>query len=154
MLYFSVTQDLQIWLLQSLQNIKDRFKIQHFYSRFYSRLNKLLSFCIDSQPEFICSKLIIKTSEWLHWLCSGVFIVNFEQTSHIVLVFPLLTWTIKCRLGLIRKQYQETASCTKKASRITSCKFSWVLTKLSMYLITKNSSVKVILLSRDVYRIL
>ena len=29
---------------------------------------------------------------------SGVFIVNFEQISHIVLVFPLLT--CKCQLGI------------------------------------------------------
>ena len=28
---------------------------------------------------------------WPHWRRSGVFIVNFEQISHISLVFPLLT---------------------------------------------------------------
>ena len=42
----------------------------------------------------ICSNLTIKTQErrhWRHWSRSGVFIVNFEQTSHIVLVFLLLT---------------------------------------------------------------
>ena len=40
----------------------------------------------------ICSKLMIKTPERRQWRpCSGVFIVNFEQVSHIVLVFPLLT---------------------------------------------------------------
>ena len=32
---------------------------------------------------------LIITSEWCHWCRSGVFIVNFEQTSHIVLMFPL-----------------------------------------------------------------
>ena len=32
----------------------------------------------------ICSKLTIKTLEWRH---SGAIIVNFEQISHIVLVF-------------------------------------------------------------------
>ena len=49
-----------------------------------------------SLPVFTCSKLI-KTPEqshWRslerHWLSSGVFIVNFEQISDIVLVFPLL----------------------------------------------------------------
>ena len=30
---------------------------------------------------------------------SGVFIASFENISHIVLVFPLLTWLGKCRLG-------------------------------------------------------
>ena len=29
----------------------------------------------------ICSKLTIKTPEWRHWCCSGVFIVDFEQVN-------------------------------------------------------------------------
>ena len=36
-------------------------------------------------------KLTIKTSERRHWCRSGVFIVNFEHISHLVLVFLLLT---------------------------------------------------------------
>ena len=36
-------------------------------------------------------KLKIKTPERRHGRCSGVFIVNFEQLSHIVLMFKLLT---------------------------------------------------------------
>ena len=39
-------------------------------------------------PCEICSKLTIKTPERGHWRHFGVFIVNFEQISHIVLVFP------------------------------------------------------------------
>ena len=39
----------------------------------------------------ICSELTIKTPEQLQWRRSGVFIVNFEQISHIALVPPLLT---------------------------------------------------------------
>ena len=39
----------------------------------------------------ICSKLTIKTPERHHWCCSGVFIVNFEHISHLVLMFLLLT---------------------------------------------------------------
>ena len=39
----------------------------------------------------ICSKLTIKTPKWRQWPRSGVFIVNFEQISHGILVFPLLT---------------------------------------------------------------
>ena len=41
----------------------------------------------------ICSKLTIKTPERYHWCRAGVFnviTVNFEQISHIVLVFTLL----------------------------------------------------------------
>ena len=46
----------------------------------------------DTRTRFeICSKLIIKTTERHQWGRSGVFIVNFEQISHLVLVFLLLT---------------------------------------------------------------
>ena len=50
----------------------------------------------------ICSKLTIKTLERRHWYRSGVFNVNFEHISYLVLVFLLLTlskvnarWDIK-----------------------------------------------------------
>ena len=39
----------------------------------------------------ICSKLTINTPERRHWRRSGVFIVNFEHISYLVLVFLLLT---------------------------------------------------------------
>ena len=39
----------------------------------------------------ICSKLTIKTPEWRQRHRSGVFIVNFEHTLHLVLLFLLLT---------------------------------------------------------------
>ena len=39
----------------------------------------------------ICSKLTIKTPESHQLRRSGVFIVNFENISHLVLVFLLLT---------------------------------------------------------------
>ena len=39
----------------------------------------------------IFSKLTIKTQERRHLRRSGIFIVNFEQISHIVLVCPYLT---------------------------------------------------------------
>ena len=39
----------------------------------------------------ICLKLSITTSERCHWRLSGVFIVNFEHISHLVLVFLKLT---------------------------------------------------------------
>ena len=39
----------------------------------------------------IYSKLTIKTPERCLWRRSGVFIVNFEHISHLVLVFLLLT---------------------------------------------------------------
>ena len=39
----------------------------------------------------ICSKLTIKTLERRHWRRFGVFIVDFEHISHLVLVSLLLT---------------------------------------------------------------
>ena len=39
----------------------------------------------------ICSKLTIKTPERRQWRCCGVFTVNFEHISQLVLVFLLLT---------------------------------------------------------------
>ena len=44
----------------------------------------------------VCSKLTIKTTKWRR---SGVFIVNFEQISHTVLVFPFLTLNKKILSG-------------------------------------------------------
>ena len=35
----------------------------------------------------ICSKLTIKTPERRYWRRSGVFIVNFEHVSHLLLIF-------------------------------------------------------------------
>ena len=38
-----------------------------------------------------CSNSTVKTPEQRHFCRSGVFIVNVEQISHILMVFPLLT---------------------------------------------------------------
>ena len=44
----------------------------------------------NTRPTYeICSKLAKETLEQRQWRGSGVFIVNFEQISDIVLVFPL-----------------------------------------------------------------
>ena len=39
----------------------------------------------------ICSNLTVETPEWRQWHHYGVFVVNYEQISHIVLLFQLLT---------------------------------------------------------------
>ena len=51
----------------------------------------------------ICSKLTIKTPKRYHWGRSSVFIVNFEQISHLVLVFHFWLWAGKCHLGYAKK---------------------------------------------------
>ena len=47
----------------------------------------------------IFSKLIIKTPEWRQLRRSGVFIVNSEQISKLVLVFLVLTLSRKMPAG-------------------------------------------------------
>ena len=39
----------------------------------------------------ICLRLTIKTPEQYHWRRSGIVIVNFENISHLALVFLFLT---------------------------------------------------------------
>ena len=46
-----------------------------------------------------CSKLEIKKSRRRHWLRSGVLIVNFEHTSHLILVF--MYYIIYCWLWIL-----------------------------------------------------
>ena len=47
----------------------------------------------------ICWKLTIKTPERRPWSRSGVFIVNFQHISHLVLVFLLLTLNMQLSAG-------------------------------------------------------
>ena len=46
--------------------------------------------CVKFVKKCVKSDLTKKTLKWRHWCCSVVFIGNFEQTSYIVLVYPLL----------------------------------------------------------------
>ena len=45
---------------------------------------------IDNCEELVCNLHSKKNFHW-HWRRSGIFIVNFEHISHLVLVFLLLT---------------------------------------------------------------
>ena len=70
------------------------------------------SVCLKSTTETpeICSKLTIKTRKRRQWRRLDIFLVNFGQISHIVLVFPLLNLN-KCRLGKgMRELKRENAS--------------------------------------------
>ena len=53
---------------------------------------------------------------WRQWRLSDVFIVNFKQTTHIVLMFPLWLWPIKFQPG--NYVFSITTQCFK-------CKLQW-----------------------------
>ena len=60
---------------------------KNILSKEFSKLSIYLT-----QPAIACSKLTIETLEQgVKYVQSGVFIVNFEHISHLVLVFLLLT---------------------------------------------------------------
>ena len=71
------------------------FTAKHFYCEISAFPVGIYMFKVNNRNSItrceICSKLTIKTPERRHWRRSGVFIVNFEHISHLVLVFLLLT---------------------------------------------------------------
>ena len=68
----------------------------------------------------MCSKLTIKAPEQHHWRRSGIFIVNFEHISHLVLVFLLLTLNIQLSAGPnVMKEYNH---CTEAKNVLFSYK--------------------------------
>ena len=77
--------------LQFLKGFRKTYKI--FASRFYTADIYLFKFNNRNTRKSckICSKLTIKTPEQRQWCRSCVFIVNFEHTLHLFLVFLLLT---------------------------------------------------------------
>ena len=46
----------------------------------------------NENTKTMCKKFTIKTLERHHCCPSGASVVNFEKISHIVLLFPLLTF--------------------------------------------------------------
>ena len=56
----------------------------------------------------ICSNLTIKITERRHWRHSGVFIVNVEYISHLVLMFLLLTLNMQLPAGFLSFTRKET----------------------------------------------
>ena len=78
----------------------------------------------------ICSKLTIKTPERRHWRSSCVYIVNFEHISHLYLVFLLLLWTSKCKLGNNYKWHFTGAAVRRCSTKLLM--FSNVFWKISL----------------------
>ena len=75
----------------------------------------------------ICSKLIIKIPERRYWRHSGIFIVNFEHISHLVLVFLLLTLKCNCWLGrnVLYKESSPNFASNIKRSKLINFYFSF-----------------------------
>ena len=96
----------------------------------------------------ICSKLTIKTPERCQWPRSGVFIVNFEHISHIVLVFfssdhSLTRFISHCADNFLSSEHKDvrmeavrTCSCllnpTLHVSLFCQFFFSFMLVRLSI----------------------
>ena len=73
---------------KSIDDVADKFRIVVNYKAadiYLLKINNRNTRCE------ICLKLTIKTPERRHWRRLGIFIVNFEHISHLVLVFLLLT---------------------------------------------------------------
>ena len=90
--------------------------IQQIFSCSNSKVNALKRCKIGS-------KLTIKIPERCLWRRSGVFIINFEHTSHLFLLFLLLTFSrcmfagnellIDCSFGLVLPDYHVTENLRK-----------------------------------------
>ena len=72
----------------------------------------------------ICSKLTIKTPK-RHWHRSAVFIINFAWISHIVMVFPLLTFN-KCPLRSCTVRLYNFLSFQKKIETCMRTLFTFI----------------------------
>ena len=72
------------------KSIKNHFKNSSSYSPPGNYMFRVNNRNTRTRCE-ICSKLTIKTPQQRHWRRSGVFNVNFEHISHLVLVLLLLT---------------------------------------------------------------
>ena len=75
-------------LLGPLLNTLSRLAIKQAQSAI--TCSKLTIETLEQGVKYVL-KLMIKTPERRHWRRSGIFIVNFEHISHLVLVFLLLT---------------------------------------------------------------
>ena len=99
--FFSVTSHINPLPLHLLKKFwrKPSFSVQWLHKKRYKICNYFPAdnymFRVDNRNTRarckICSELTIKTPERRHWRRSGVFIVNFENILHLVLVFLLLT---------------------------------------------------------------
>ena len=79
----------------------------------------------------ICLKLPIKIPERRHWPHSGIFIINFQQISHLFLVFLLLTLNMQLPAGeLIFSNKPDFI--VGKCKRHANCYHKMVYSKLNL----------------------
>ena len=91
---------------------------------------------LEEGVKYVQNMLTIKATEQRQWRRSGVFIVNFEQISHLILVFLLLTLSRKFRLGKV-SPFPSVAYLFKvnNANAIGMCEIWSELTKSNKKLI-------------------
>ena len=82
------------YVFKIVQMVPNRAK-QDIYSRKKARL------CYKTEQKRKTEEKMKEAirEEMCHWCRSGIFIVNFEHISHLVLVFLLLTLNMQLRAG-------------------------------------------------------
>ena len=81
--------DKNIWWDKQTSSVSNKFNKDHAFKNPAGNY----IFNVNRARCEICSKITIKTLErrhWCHWRCAGVFFVNLEYISHLVLAFLLL----------------------------------------------------------------
>ena len=93
------------------------------------KVNKICSyFNISSNKNFkICSKLTVKTPGRSHWRRSGVCVINFQHTPHLVLVLLFFQRAGKCRLGMKLQKRRKILKNYSKPVQKEPCKVSSIL---------------------------
>ena len=108
-----------LWFLRSCQehllSLKT-FGRLFLYVTSVSKVSKIYLFKVNNENTgIICeiySKLTIKTPEWHQWRRSGIFVVNFKQILHVVLLFPFLLWTKQILAGSFLLTEAATQRCS------------------------------------------
>ena len=88
---------------ENLSKVSKKVKLLELIGETISAGNYLLNGNTTAICE-ICSKLTIKTPERCQWRPSSVFIVNFQEILHIVLMYPLLTLNKYKAVGMLTNE--------------------------------------------------
>ena len=147
------TNRLKIRCLSQRTLHKIKLSLKDFFSQCNIARNYMLEVNNRNTRCKICSKLIIKTPEIRHWRCSGVFIVNFEPISHLILVLLLLTLSRQTPTGKQIRSFQQICSDWLKKSLMESFIFCAVGNRYFVYDFIEINPFSKSLLTRKQYEI-